>query len=530
LRRRVLHLAVLLLPVVLATPGCRTSGERERIEHLTPHPPPPYPVVTIDYASPALPEGAPPPVRRAHLDARLDATFPSVAVPEELARDEPTPDERTREVSARDEPARDEPARDEPARHGRGAPELAGMSGEVDSDSEEGARDGLSLDVLSQWAEMHNPTLRQAALAIQAARGRRYQAGLYPNPTLGYVGSEIGNEGQAGQQGGFVGQTIVTGHKLSVNRAVATREVEQSLWTYEARQLRVFNDVALRHAEALGAERIMVLTEELERVATEGVEVSRRLFESGQVGRADVLQAEIQRNQIRILRQTAESNAEAARRRLAHIVGLSELPDQPLVGELEGPATPFDFDQVWNQLLTASPQVMVARAAAERARMQQQVERLRPVPNLELYGSVQRDNVTDDVIYGAQFGMAIPLFDGNQGNMAAAQAEYARARAELERLTLSLRDELAEVWQRYQIARAEVERFREEIIPSAEENLRLTEEGYRLGELDFLRVLTARQTYFQTNVDYRRSLIDLRQAEILISGLLLTGGLGGPEI
>jgi outer membrane protein, heavy metal efflux system len=494
LRRRALLFAYFLLPISLAIAGCRTSGERERIEHLTPNPPP-YPIVTIDYSPESSVEGSRRHVHRANVEMLLHSELPSdLKWVEESSRDGAKP-----------------------------------IEGEL-SAPEETAREGLSLELLSRWAEMRNPTLRQAALAIQAARGRRYQAGLYPNPTLGYVGSEIGNEGQGGQQGGFIGQTIVTGHKLNVNRAVASREVEQSIWRFEAQQLRVLNEVALRHAEALGTERIVALTEELERIATEGSEVSKRLLESQQVGRADVLQAEIQRNQIRILRQSAMSNAEAARRQLAHVVGMAELPDQPLIGDLEGPAKPLDFDQVWSQLLAASPQVMAARAAAERARMQQQVERLRPVPNLELLGSIQKDNVTDDVIYGAQIGMAIPLFDGNQGNLAAAQAEYARARAELERMTLFLRDQLAEVWQRYQIALAEVERYREDIIPSAEENLRLTEEGYRLGEFDFLRVLTARQTYFQTNVDYRRSLIDLRQAEILISGLLLTGGLGDPEI
>jgi len=37
--------------------------------------------------------------------------------------------------------------------------------------------------------------------------------------------------------------------------------------------------------------------------------------------------------------------------------------------------------------------------------------------------------------------------------------------------------------------------------------------------------LTARRTYFETNLRYVTSLIALRKSEVLLNGLLLTGGL-----
>ena len=479
-----LHVASLL---ILSAIGCRTPRDTHEIEYLIPTAPH-YPVVNINHTSD---DQTPPSVAPAVLGAQLELTRIEQESPTDAVNDS--------------QPPQDEfPAPD---------------SAEV----------GLSLEFLEQLAENYNPTLRQAAAAIQAARGRWLQAGLYPNPTLGYLASEIGNEGQAGQQGGYVGQTIVTGHKLAVDRAVAAQVVDRQFWRYEAQQWRVLNEVALRHAEALGAQRIAELTAKLEAIASEGADVSQRLFESQQVGRADVLQAEIQWNQIRVLRQNAIANELAARRQLANVVGVPELPPQPFVGDLEETTRQIDFNAIWGELVANSPVLMIARADIERARLQQRAEQLRPVPNLELLGSVQRDYATDTTIYGAQMGIALPVFDGNQGNMAAARAEYARATAELERVTLLLRDQLTEAIQRHQVAAAETERYRLDIIPRARENLQLTEEAYRLGEFDFLRVLTARQTFFQTNVEYRRSLIALRQAEIMIGGLLLTGGLTDPE-
>ena len=38
-----------------------------------------------------------------------------------------------------------------------------------------------------------NPTLEQAAAQFEAALSRSFQAGLYPNPTIGYVQDQIGS-------------------------------------------------------------------------------------------------------------------------------------------------------------------------------------------------------------------------------------------------------------------------------------------------------------------------------------------------
>lgn len=50
------------------------------------------------------------------------------------------------------------------------------------------------LEDLERMATAHNPTLIQAQRAVEAARGRQWQSGLYPNPTVGYEGEEIRGE------------------------------------------------------------------------------------------------------------------------------------------------------------------------------------------------------------------------------------------------------------------------------------------------------------------------------------------------
>src|SRR5262249_75487 len=53
------------------------------------------------------------------------------------------------------------------------------------------ARPAMTLAGLEKMALEANPTLAQAEAAIRAAEGRRVQAGLWPNPIMGYAGEEL---------------------------------------------------------------------------------------------------------------------------------------------------------------------------------------------------------------------------------------------------------------------------------------------------------------------------------------------------
>jgi Cu/Ag efflux protein CusF len=64
---------------------------------------------------------------------------------------------------------------------------------------------GLRLEDLEQMALASNPTVAQVQANLRVASGLARQAGLYPNPTVGYYGDEIrGGYTGGGKQGGFV--------------------------------------------------------------------------------------------------------------------------------------------------------------------------------------------------------------------------------------------------------------------------------------------------------------------------------------
>jgi outer membrane protein, heavy metal efflux system len=91
------------------------------------------------------------------------------------------------------------------------------------------SRSGFTLAQLESIALGANPTLIQAQAQVEASLSKSLQAGLMPNPVMGYVGEQIGAFGGAGEtQGGFIEQEVFRGGKLRLSRAKYRQEAVQA--------------------------------------------------------------------------------------------------------------------------------------------------------------------------------------------------------------------------------------------------------------------------------------------------------------
>ena len=151
------------------------------------------------------------------------------------------------------------------------------------------------------------------------------------------------------------------------------------------------------------------------------------------------------------------------------------------------------------------------------------------VPNVDLQAGVQYDNATRDTFASVQVGVPIPIYNRNQGNIRRAQAELTAAQHEVRRVQLALQQRLAAVFEQYATAHQQVEKYTRDIMPNAEESLKLVGTGYRQGEFSYLMLLTAQRTYFQTNLAYLDALRDLRAATTALEGSLLSDSLQSTE-
>ena len=73
-----------------------------------------------------------------------------------------------------------------------------------------------SLDALHEMARANHPGLRGAAANVEAARGLMVQAGLPPNPSVGYQADTVRTMNTNGYHGAYLQQTIITASQLDI--------------------------------------------------------------------------------------------------------------------------------------------------------------------------------------------------------------------------------------------------------------------------------------------------------------------------
>lgn len=383
---------------------------------------------------------------------------------------------------------------------------------------------GLTLKYFEQLALANNPAIKQASAASAQAGGIRTQVALKPNPTIGYNGTQIADAG-TDQHTAFVEQTFVRGDKLAGNRRVIDHDVNAMNWQIEAQRQRILTDVRIAFFDALASQERLGLAREFRDVAQKGVAVSEAQVEAKIGTRPDVLQSEIQLNEIDLAIQQAEFELSAALKELTALTGASSFGGSSVDGDLGSALRARDEESEFVQIVATSPQLAAAQARVDRARANLERQRAQPIPNVTAQLGAGYDNATGQGLVNVQLGMPIPVHNRNQGNIQAAYAEYCAATQNVDRIRAEIRRDLARVMREYSIAEATVRRYETAILPKAEETMKLMREAQEAGEFDFLRVLTARRTYFDAKLRYVTAQGQLAQANARIDGFLLSDGL-----
>ncbi len=400
-----------------------------------------------------------------------------------------------------------------------------------------GRQVGIRIDDLEQMALANNPTMSLVQANVRVSAGRARQAGLYPNPTVGYYGDEIrGGYSRGGKQGGFISQTIVTGGKLGAARRVADLLTKAAETNGEVQRLRILNNVRMMFYEVLAGQRLVEVRQNLAKLAEDATQTSHQLANVGQADRPDVLQAEVEQQQIHVSLRTAEQTLRSCWRTLAAVIGKPDLPQANLEGDLE--AIPdLNYDEWLATTLRESPEVKLAQQTADRAQASLTQAKRSAIPDLQLYGNLSQNNSPlvetsariTGVQGGVQIGVQLPIFNRNQGNLAAAKGEIESAKSELLRVKLQIVRDVASLFRDYESSRDTVRQYKTEMLPRAEQAYKLYQKNYQNMAAAYPQVLISQRTLFQLEVDYVQALERAWQSAIGIRGFGLMDGLSAPS-
>ena len=377
------------------------------------------------------------------------------------------------------------------------------------------------LQHFQQLAIEKNPAVHVVRHQIAVAKGQEVQAGLYPNPVVGYHANEIGMQDSGGAHGVFVRQKIPASKKRNLEIDIAKSRWSQFQFELSIIQKRLKTDVAIAFGRLLIAQRRLETLQHLQQSTLKSVQSTQQLLEAGQAGQHILLQSQLENEQAQLQMIQAQQDLKTAWLILRSICGIEDNQITRVVGELYKIVEPVSWDFIVASAIQQNPQVALLRHRIEEQRLILKRQEVDNAPDVEFMLSFRHHSLTDDDITNIQIGLPIPVFDDNRGNIASAQAELKSLDNELSLMKIKLRVRAGEVYRDYENARIAEQRYREMMLPLAEKNLRLVQTGFEKKQLSYLTFLTAQRTYLSINLSYLTASENLFQAVSELNGLLL---------
>jgi cobalt-zinc-cadmium efflux system outer membrane protein len=378
----------------------------------------------------------------------------------------------------------------------------------------------LAMGDLESLALAYHPALARLAAQSDAVQGRAFQAGLRPNPSVGYTADEIGEDGTAGLHGIFAEQKWVAGGKLVSRRDAMLRQADVVDARLAATRQRVVNGVRNRYMNVLYFQKLVAIREKLLNTAREGESTARQLRNIGRANRPAELLALIELRQATTAFEEAKIQRETAWRELVSFVGRADLPVTELQGDLE--ASPPKAEQLptVEHILAESPEAQGAFAEIARSQAGVNRELAERSPDVDIRLGTQYSFESSRQVALAEIGVPLPIFNRNQGNIQAAQAEVTSAQAAAQEIDLDIRRRYARAHARFKSAALAVESYRTQLSDATEAH-GLYREAVDARMASYEQVLTAQRTLFQLSIAYQQALRQLWQADVELRGWLI---------
>jgi cobalt-zinc-cadmium efflux system outer membrane protein len=378
----------------------------------------------------------------------------------------------------------------------------------------------LSLGELQQMALANSPAIRRAIADADAAFGQVIQAGLYPNPNFGYQADQwqpgTKPENSSGQHGVFINQLIKTAGKLRLSQQVAGFDYINALVAGRKAHVSVIAAVRTNYFNVLIAERSLEVSKALATMADEVYRLQLKQVAAGEAAGYEPLLVYAQAEQARNAVDQAEAGYLAAWRQLAAAIGQPHLKPVPLAGRADAEAPIFNLETARAFMIDHHTDLLTARNLIAQAQTNLILQRRMPISDVQAGTIQQYDTGTRSYQFSMQLGVALPIYDRNQGNIHSAQAKIGSSLHNLAATENDLMGQLAEAFGRYESNRRVAQRFRDKVLPSQTQAYRMLVRRYQVepDKVGFNDIVTAQQNLALSLQSYLAALTGQWQAAV----------------
>lgn len=258
-------------------------------------------------------------------------------------------------------------------------------------------------------------------------------------------------------------------------------------------------------------------------LAKEQLRKTESLFDLGSASKSDLLKAQVQVAQEELTLITAEKNAATARLGLCYAMGIDVTTDLEAVDPPADPSEGGALEVVLGEAIARRPDIRAQEETVTAARRSLLAAKAGRWPDLSLsvrYGRSQDSfdeffgDVSDEYNRSVSVSMSLPVFDG-----LSTTASIARAKAALRSQELTLKDAKLSAAYEIETARLTVDEQRSRVATAetallrADEDLRVSEERFRLRSASMLELIDARVAYSRARADLVQARYDHESAK-----------------
>ncbi|HCE66754.1 MAG: RND transporter [Geobacteraceae bacterium GWC2_55_20] len=352
------------------------------------------------------------------------------------------------------------------------------------------------------------------------------RAELLPNPTLDFeagTGALTGSSSENNLSLG-VSQEFLLAGKRQKRLAIAGQELEIYRWQLADRERLLREEVKTSFYDVVLAEQRIALSDRSIALNRQLLDVTRERLAAGDIPELEMGLVKVELARSEGARIEVENTLNRSQAKLWALMGLATGETPAIAGTFDAGTVMAKKPVELKQLAQGKrPDLKALEAEKDRGEADITLARADGIPNLTAGLAFRRDTTAmeiggiegKDTAYSIalRLSLPIPLFDRNRAGVQEAKARKSSSES---RLTAAIRNAEREVETAYAgLLNAEkvLSLYKSNIIPQLEENLQLTREAYRLGEVDILAVIQEQKKFFEVSDGYLTALHD-RQAAL----------------
>lgn len=382
--------------------------------------------------------------------------------------------------------------------------------------------------------------------SLRAEKGI-YDAGvsrsaLLPNPNLeleGRTGALTGSSNENGVTLG-VSQEILLADKRAKRSKVAERDLEIYRWQMSDRERGIREEVKTAFHDVILARKRVDLANQAIALNRQLLDVTNERLSTGDIPELEMNLAKVELARSEGARVDVNKALLQSQARLSTLMGLQGGALPELAGDFEGNAVVMrTLPELKHLAQGRRPDLKALAAEKEKNDADIILAEAEGVPNLTVGLFYSHDRRTDatgageekvrDNMVGVRLSLPIPVFDSNQTVVQEYRARRSRNDSRLQTAVTAVEREVDAAYAGYRNSEEILSLYKGNIIPQLDENLKLTQEAYRLGEMGILNVIQEQKKFFEVSDGYLLASHDRHIALVKLESAVATELSGGVE-